>query len=275
MTSLFHFEDKVHRRGLQRAESIPLIFPGLLCQVLEHIRFPAEPRIEHRQIYDVVMTLDRAGSVPRYFHLRPPDVVEDDLAEDLTLDEQPSQAVPARGVLVPDSPPPILVPTAPRPTDPASFEPPVPVASSAPSPADLAGSSSTAPQHIPISPRDFLAIMDAVRTFSATSASVASAQASLAERMARTETALSQTSTLLQQNQAILLQIQGQLCLSPIPTSIHAQTTTPRPSTEPALPTPAASLDLLAVAAATSQPPAPTALSHPARDGDDPPSTTP
>ena len=31
MTSLFHFEDKVHCRGLQRAESIPLLFPRLLC----------------------------------------------------------------------------------------------------------------------------------------------------------------------------------------------------------------------------------------------------
>ena len=48
MTSLFHFEDKVHRRGLQRAESIPLLFPRLLCQVLEHLGFPAEPRIERR-----------------------------------------------------------------------------------------------------------------------------------------------------------------------------------------------------------------------------------
>ena len=31
MTSLFHFEDMVHRRSLSRAESIPLLFPRLLC----------------------------------------------------------------------------------------------------------------------------------------------------------------------------------------------------------------------------------------------------
>ena len=48
MTSLFHFEDKVHRRNLTLAESTPLLFPRLLCQVLEHIGFPNEPRIEHR-----------------------------------------------------------------------------------------------------------------------------------------------------------------------------------------------------------------------------------
>ena len=98
MTSLFHFEDKVHRRGLQRVESIPLLFPRLVCQVLEHLGFPAEPWIERRKICDVIMTLDRARSVPRYFHLLSPDVVKDDLAENLAPDEQPSQVVPAEGV---------------------------------------------------------------------------------------------------------------------------------------------------------------------------------
>ena len=31
MTSLFHFEDRVHRRSLGRAESLPMLFPRLLC----------------------------------------------------------------------------------------------------------------------------------------------------------------------------------------------------------------------------------------------------
>ena len=31
MTSLLHFEDKVHRKGLTRAESLPLLMPRLLC----------------------------------------------------------------------------------------------------------------------------------------------------------------------------------------------------------------------------------------------------
>ena len=31
MTSLFHFEDRVHRRSLPRAEYMPLLFPRLLC----------------------------------------------------------------------------------------------------------------------------------------------------------------------------------------------------------------------------------------------------
>ena len=43
MTLLFHFENRIHHRSLPRTESIPLLFPRLLCQVLEHIGFPAEP----------------------------------------------------------------------------------------------------------------------------------------------------------------------------------------------------------------------------------------
>ena len=59
MTSLFHFEDKVHRRNLTRSESIPLLFPRLLCQVLEHIGFPAEPRLERHRDCEVVLTVDK------------------------------------------------------------------------------------------------------------------------------------------------------------------------------------------------------------------------
>ena len=48
MTSLLHFEDKVHPKGLARAESLSLLMPRLLSQVLEHLGFPEEPRIERR-----------------------------------------------------------------------------------------------------------------------------------------------------------------------------------------------------------------------------------
>ena len=48
MTSLLHFEEKVHRKGLARAESLLLLMPRFLSQVLEHLGFPEEPRIERR-----------------------------------------------------------------------------------------------------------------------------------------------------------------------------------------------------------------------------------
>ena len=49
MTTLLHFEEKVHRKGLTRAETIPFLMSRLLCHVLEHLGFPEEPRIERRQ----------------------------------------------------------------------------------------------------------------------------------------------------------------------------------------------------------------------------------
>ena len=48
MTALLHFKEKVHRKGLARVEAIPLLMPGLLCHVLEHLGFLEEPRIERR-----------------------------------------------------------------------------------------------------------------------------------------------------------------------------------------------------------------------------------
>ena len=48
MTTLLHFEEKVHRKDLARAEAFPLLMPRLLSQVLEHLGFPEEPRIEQR-----------------------------------------------------------------------------------------------------------------------------------------------------------------------------------------------------------------------------------
>ena len=46
MTSLMHFEEKVHRKGLVCADSLPLLMPRLLFQVLKHMGFPEEPRLD-------------------------------------------------------------------------------------------------------------------------------------------------------------------------------------------------------------------------------------
>ena len=72
MTSLFHFEDRVHQRSLPGAESLPLLFPRLLCQVLEHIGFSVEPRLEHSRDCEPTLTIDRWRARPRAFHLPPP-----------------------------------------------------------------------------------------------------------------------------------------------------------------------------------------------------------
>ena len=82
MTSLFQFKDRVHRRSLPRAKSLPLLFPRLLCQVLEHIGFPAEPRIERRRGCEATLTVERWRARPRAFHLPPPGSDEDELDDD-------------------------------------------------------------------------------------------------------------------------------------------------------------------------------------------------
>ncbi|RVW20383.1 hypothetical protein CK203_114145 [Vitis vinifera] len=48
MAALLYFEEKVHRKKLLRADAIPLLFPRLLCQILEHLGYPAEPQLEHQ-----------------------------------------------------------------------------------------------------------------------------------------------------------------------------------------------------------------------------------
>ena len=52
MTALLHFEDKVHRKGLARAEGIPLLMPRLLSQVLDHLGFPEKPSVQGASLGD-------------------------------------------------------------------------------------------------------------------------------------------------------------------------------------------------------------------------------
>ena len=69
MTSLLQFEEKVHRKGLARAESLPLLMSRLLSQVLEHLGFPEEPRIERRVSCTQVLSTERSLYMPISFIL--------------------------------------------------------------------------------------------------------------------------------------------------------------------------------------------------------------
>ncbi|RVW20558.1 hypothetical protein CK203_111438 [Vitis vinifera] len=48
MAALLYFEEKVHKKKLQRANTIPLLFPRLLYHILEHISYPTEPHLKRR-----------------------------------------------------------------------------------------------------------------------------------------------------------------------------------------------------------------------------------
>ena len=123
----------------------------------------------------------------------------------------------------------------------------------APTPLETTGPSSLSQppsEHITVTSRDFLAVMDVVRALATTTASLATSQTALDERMAHVEVTL-------MQNQAILLQIQSHLGLPPVTVTEPIQPTTHDQSTVSAS---AASLDVLAEASLASDPPPSTPL---------------
>ncbi|KAL6336585.1 hypothetical protein AAG906_025140 [Vitis piasezkii] len=63
MAALLYFKEKVHRKKLLRANAIPLLFPRLLCQILEHLGYPAEPQLERRRICREIFTLNGWASM--------------------------------------------------------------------------------------------------------------------------------------------------------------------------------------------------------------------
>ena len=105
MITFLHFEENVHRKGLARAEAIPLLMSRLLCQVLEHLGFPEEPRIERRQSCPHIVSLERTLSMPLSFLLHQQEEVVDDFAEDLPRDEQPVSVLDSSAPVPPETAP--------------------------------------------------------------------------------------------------------------------------------------------------------------------------
>ena len=114
MTSLLHFEDKVHRKGLARAESLPLLMPRLLSHILEHLGFLEEPRIGRRISCTQVLSTERSLYMPISIVLQQQDQedVADEVAEDPWRGKDP---VPLVEVEVERSPVPDLSPLSPPP----------------------------------------------------------------------------------------------------------------------------------------------------------------
>ena len=175
MTALLHFEDKVHCKGLARAESIPLLMPRLLSRVLQHLGFPEEPRIERRircpQVLSMVM------SISFLLQQQDQEEVPNPEAEDSKRRGDHAPEVEMERDRVPDISPP---------------SPPLPASATAPS--DTPGPSYTAqhsPEYVHVSTRELAGVMDAV-------CSLDSTQASMDQRLTRAETTLEQCHTMLQ-----------------------------------------------------------------------------
>ncbi|KAL6348489.1 hypothetical protein AAG906_008943 [Vitis piasezkii] len=65
MVVLLYFKEKVHRKKLLRADAIPLLFPRLLCQILEHLGYPSDPQLERKCICREIFTLDKWTKEPQ------------------------------------------------------------------------------------------------------------------------------------------------------------------------------------------------------------------
>ena len=221
MTSLLHFEEKVHRRDLVRAESIPLLMPRLLSYVLEQMGFPEEPGIEMRDRCPHVVSMDRVMTMPVHFHIRPRDQEEvpGQEAEDAHIDDPPA--------------PEPEVQRTPTPTPISDRSPPSPPHTTpAAAPTDTPGPSYSAhhsPEYTHVSSREMAGVMDAICTLASTQAAQHAAQ----------EQRLTQCYTMLQQ-------IMTHLGLP------HDPAQREEPATDAAT-----SLDVLAAAAAASHPPPP------------------
>ena len=162
ITALLYFEDKVHRKGLARAEGLPLLMPLLLSQVLEHLGFPEEPRIERRIRCPQVLSMERSLTMLISFLLLQQDQEEvpDEIAEDPPRGDDPVSEVEVEKERnpVPDS----------------SFPSPPPPPST-PAPTYTTGPSYTAqqsPEHVHVSSRELAAVMDVVCSLATTQASL-------------------------------------------------------------------------------------------------------
>ena len=158
MTSLLHFEDKVNRKGLDRAESLPLLMPRLLCQVLEHLGFPEEPRIEMRVRCPQVLSMERAMVMPISFILQQQDREEVPVPEaehshrgGSRASEPEMERSPAPH-MSPPSPPPHATSTAAADTPGPSF------------------TSQHSPEYDHASSREIAGVMDAICSLAATQA---------------------------------------------------------------------------------------------------------
>ena len=59
MTSLFHFEEKIHKKHLSRVETIPLLFPRLLSHVLVNLGFSTETHQECHLVCEATFTIEK------------------------------------------------------------------------------------------------------------------------------------------------------------------------------------------------------------------------
>ena len=139
-----------------KVESIPLLMPRLICQVLEHMGFPEEPRLEMRVRCPLVMSVERVMTMPVSFHLRPQDQEEvpGQEAEDAHIND-----IPAPEPEIQRSPAPPMSPSSP---------PPHTTSVAATDTLSPSYSAHHSPEYIHASSREIAGVMDAICSLAAT-----------------------------------------------------------------------------------------------------------
>ncbi|RVW76335.1 hypothetical protein CK203_049838 [Vitis vinifera] len=202
MTSLLHFEEKVHQKKLQRADGIPLLFPRLLCQILEHLGYPEQPRLERRRHCREDFSLDKWHHLVAYFAPQGAPAVP--APPELPRDEQLPQA--QQDEILTDTTPPapaahtsVHMPEAIHPTSPLTqAAPPVMPATPAPPP-------SSEPT-VTVSLTEFRGLVRSLQTLS-------TAQDSIIHQMATIRAHQDQIIATQAQHTTILHQIQQHLSM--------------------------------------------------------------
>ncbi|RVW45812.1 hypothetical protein CK203_086291 [Vitis vinifera] len=136
MATLLYFEEKVHMKKLLRTDAIPLLFPRLLYQILEHLGYPFEPQLERRCICREIFTFDkwtsmttydaqaRAPARPEHPEIPQPEHLEEPQQVEIPTDiRAPAPTVPSTGPMpevassAPSATPktPLIVPAASKP----------------------------------------------------------------------------------------------------------------------------------------------------------------
>ncbi|RVW21921.1 hypothetical protein CK203_101098 [Vitis vinifera] len=202
MTSLLHFEEKVHQKKLQRADGIPLLFSRLLCQILEHLGYPEEPRLERRRHCREDFSLGKWHHLVSYFAPQGAPAVH--APPELPRDEQIPQA--QQDEILTETPPP--APAAhPSMHMPEAIHSTSPITQGAPpaAPATPAPPSSSEPT-ITVSLAEFRGLVRSLQTLS-------TAQDSIIHQMATIRAHQDQIIATQAQHTTILHQIQQHLSM--------------------------------------------------------------
>nr|CAN81106.1 hypothetical protein VITISV_012565 [Vitis vinifera] len=116
MVALLHFEEKVHKWRLTRANTILLLFPRLLCHVLAHMGFPTDPHSEPRRHCRESFSLDQWNQV--WLHQHSPE-----LPEPREVPPQPLPSISAPSTSAPSEPVPEAASSDAPPAVPPTSEP--------------------------------------------------------------------------------------------------------------------------------------------------------